>query len=59
MDIFENEFVDMDSIVKVKDQIVEEESPFKSPIKRYGSPSRPRDSSITKEEYRRHRKEER
>jgi hypothetical protein len=31
MDIFENEFVDMDSIIKVKDQIEEEKSPFKSP----------------------------
>jgi len=59
MDIFENEFVDMDSIIKVKDQIEEEKSPFKSPQKRNGSPSRPRDSSITKEDYRRQRKEER
>jgi len=57
MDIFENEFVDMASIVKVKDQIEEEKSPFKSPAKR--SISKPRDSSITKEEYRRNRKEER
>lgn len=31
MDIFENEFVDMDSIVKVKDQIEETKSPFQSP----------------------------
>jgi len=59
MDMFENEFVDMDSIVKVKDQIEETKSPFHSPAKRGGSPSRPRDSSITKEEYRRQRKEER
>ena len=59
MDIFENEFVDMDSIVKVKDQIEEAKSPFTSPQKRQGSPSRPRDNSITKEEYRRQRKEER
>ena len=57
MDIFENEFVDMASIVKVKDQIEEEKSPFKSPAKR--SPSKPKDNSITKEEYRRNRKEER
>jgi hypothetical protein len=28
MDMFENEFVDMDSIVKVKDQIEEAKSPF-------------------------------
>jgi hypothetical protein len=28
MDIFENEFVDMDSIIKVKDQIEEVKSPF-------------------------------
>jgi hypothetical protein len=53
MDMFENEFVDMDSIVKVKDQIEETKSPFTSPKKRQGSPSRPRDSSITKDEYRR------
>jgi|LauGreDrversion4_2_1035121.scaffolds.fasta_scaffold149517_2 hypothetical protein len=59
MDIFENEFVDMDSIVKVKDRIEESKSPFQSPQKRQGSPSRPRDSSITKDEYRRQRKEER
>ena len=59
MDMFENEFVDMDSIVKVKDQIEEAKSPFQSPQKRGGSPSRPRDSSITKDEYRRQRKEER
>ena len=59
MDIFENEFVDMNSIVKAKDRIEEDKSPFKSPSKRLGSPSRPRDSSITKEEYRRQRKEER
>ena len=31
MDMFENEFVDMDSIVKVKDQIEEAKSPFQSP----------------------------
>jgi hypothetical protein len=59
MDIFENEFVDMDSIVKVKDQIEETKSPFQSPAKRGGSPTRPRDCSITKDEYRRQRKEER
>jgi hypothetical protein len=51
MDIFENEFVDMASIVKKKDHVEEEKSPFKSPNKR--SPSKPRDSSITKDEYRR------
>ena len=34
MDIFENDFVDMDSIVKAKDFEVEEvKSPFKSPRK--------------------------
>jgi len=57
MDIFENEFVDMASIVKVKDHIVEVSSPFKSPSKI--SISKPKDSSITKEEYRRNRKDER
>lgn len=53
MDMFENEFVDMDSIVKVKDQIAEEKaSPFKSPEKRPTSLSKLRNSSITKEDYR-------
>ena len=33
MDIFENDFVDMDSIVKAKDVIEEVKSPFKSPTK--------------------------
>ena len=59
MDMFENEFVDMDSIIKVKDQIEEEKSPFKSPTKRMGSPTRNRDSTITKEEYRNARRAER
>lgn len=49
----------MDSIIKVKDQIEEESSPFKSPTKRNASPLRMRDSSITKDEYRRQRKDER
>jgi hypothetical protein len=52
MDIFENQFVDMDSIVKRKDEIEEVKSPFLS------SPKRKRDKSLTKEEYRKKRKEE-
>jgi len=58
MDIFENEFVDMDSIIKAKETPPEEvkTSPFKSPSKpgaRAASPTKVlRDSSITKEEYR-------
>lgn len=55
----------MDSIIKAK-EIPEEElkiSPFKSPAKpgaRTGSPSKVmRDSSITKDEYRQRRREER
>ena len=39
MDIFENDFVDMDSIVRAKDQIEEVKSPFKSP-KKSMSPSK-------------------
>ena len=34
MDIFENQYVDMESIVKSKDEIEEVKSPFKSPKKR-------------------------
>jgi len=52
MDIFENQFVDMDSIVGTKLEVVEEfRSPFSSPKKKDRSPLR--DGSITKEEYRR------
>jgi len=58
MDIFENQFVDMDSIVGTKLEVVEEfRSPFSSPKKKDRSPLR--DGSITKEEYRRQRKDER
>lgn len=58
MDIFENEFVDMDSIIKAKEIPPEEvkTSPFKSPTKPNGRSISPtkvlRDSSITKDEYR-------
>ena len=60
MDIFENDFVDMDSIMKAKDQIEEVKSPFKSP-KKSMSPSKlqSQDNSISKEEARRMRREER
>ena len=34
MDIFENQYVDMESIVKAKDEMEEVKSPFKSPKKR-------------------------
>jgi hypothetical protein len=58
MDMFENKFVDMDSICETRLEIVEEvRSPFSSPKKKERSPLR--DGSITKEEYRRQRKEER
>lgn len=53
MDIFENQFVDMDSIVKRKDEIEEVKSPFISPAKRR------KDKSLSKDEWRRKRKEER
>ena len=53
MDIFENQFVDMESIVKTQLEVVEEtRSLFSSPKKR-GERSPLRDGSITKEEYRR------
>lgn len=56
MDVFENEFVDMESLTKQKNAIVEENaSPFASPAK---SKSK-RDKSMSKDEYRKHRKEER
>lgn len=55
-DLFENQYVDMDSIVKTKDTIEEEKSPYASPAKRglqSPSPNRLRkDPSITKEEAR-------
>ena len=62
MDIFENDFVDMDSIVKAKDLNTEEvKSPFKSPRKSM-SPNKmlaTANSSISKEDARRMRREER
>lgn len=61
MDIFENDYVDMDSIVKAKDQIEEVKSPFKSP-KKSMSPSRlmtSNDGSMSKDEARRMRRQER
>lgn len=58
MDMFENQFVDMDSICETKLEVVEEvRSPFSSPKKKERSPLR--DGSITKEEYRRQRKDDR
>ena len=58
MDLFENQFVDMESIVNTQLEVIEEtRSPFSSPKKKERSPLR--DGSITKEEYRRKRKEER
>ena len=52
MDIFENQFVDMDSIVKRTDEIEEVKSPFISPAKRR------RDKSLSKEEWKKKRREE-
>jgi len=59
MDIFENDFVDMDSIVRAKDQIEEVKSPFKSPSKSR-SPTKMliNSDSITKEDARRARREQ-
>ena len=57
MDMFENQFVDMDSIAKTElDTIIEAKSTFQSPKKKERSPLR--DGSITKEEYRASRKAE-
>lgn len=60
MDIFENDFVDMESIARAKDQIEEVKSPFKSPRKT--SPAKllaATQNSVSKEEARRVRREER
>ena len=64
MDIFENDFVDMDSIRRAKDPIEEVKSPFKSPKKsprKSMSPSKTltMQDSMSKEEARRARREER
>lgn len=52
MDIFENQFVDMESIVKRSDEIEEVKSPFVSPAKRK------RDKNLSKDEWKRKRREE-
>lgn len=52
MDIFENQFVDMDAIQKRKDEIEEVKSPFMSPAKRR------REKGLSKDEWRKKRKEE-
>jgi DNA-binding transcriptional regulator GbsR (MarR family) len=61
MDIFENDFVDMESIVKAKDVVEEVKSPFKSPTKRSMSPTKTSiiggNSSLSKEDARRMRRE--
>jgi len=74
LDFFENEFVDMDSVIQQKNEIEEVKSPFKSPSKRRAtgagscyspSPSkrdtlerREREGSVSKDEYKRKRREE-
>ena len=56
MDTFENEYVDMDTISKQNNQIVEENlSPFASPTKSKGK----RDKSQSKEDYKKMRREQR
>ena len=56
MDVFENEFVEMESIQKSNTQIVEENlSPFASPNKSRSK----RDKSIGKDEHKKQRKEQR
>lgn len=74
MDVFENQFVDMESIAKSKNIIEENNSPFQSPTKsakkrNYSSPKRgdatqgsmgaSLQGSMTKEDARRLRREER
>ena len=65
MDIFENQYVDMESIVKAKDEIEEVKSPFKSPKKKgLGSSMSPtrlahQQSVQSKEDIRKARREER
>ena len=56
MDVFENEFVDMDSIIRPSGRKAEEnKSPFASP----GKSRSKRDKSVSKEDYRRQRREQR
>lgn len=57
MDVFENEFVDMDSISKRGSTTIVEEnaSPFASPHKS----AKKRDKSMSKDEYRKYRREQR
>lgn len=56
MDVFENQFVDMSSITRAGDRILEENtSPFASPSK--SKHKRERDTSVTKEERKRIRRE--
>lgn len=60
MDIFENQFVDMDSIVKRKDEIEEVKSPFASPARRKkGLGVTAAEKGLSKEELRKKRREER
>jgi carbonic anhydrase/acetyltransferase-like protein (isoleucine patch superfamily) len=52
MDIFENQFVDMDSIVKKNDEIEEVKSPFISPAKKR------KEKGMSKEEWKKKRRED-
>lgn len=52
MDLFENQFVDMESIVKKNDEIEEVKSPFISPAKRR------KDAGLTKDQWKKKRREE-
>lgn len=52
MDIFENQFVDMESISKKVDEIHEVASPFISPARKR------RDKNLSKEEWKKKRREE-
>lgn len=56
MDVFENEFVDMESVSRHQNQIVEEnQSPFASPAKSRSK----RKEGMSKEEYKKMRREQR
>lgn len=57
-DIFENQFVDMESIIRRPEEVEETSSPFVSPSKRSAQHRKMR-GDLTKDEYRKKRREER
>jgi len=57
-DIFENQFVDMESIIRRPEEVEETSSPFVSPSKRSAANRKMR-GDLSKDEYRKKRREER